>query len=574
MEESKLQYILNRIGLICFLLFFALSVVMVIRNGSFGGDILSDGKRLTFAHWQLEDGFREGYADAIKEYERIKAKEGIKVRVVQTTVPVRGYPQWFLTQLIGGDCADVIELSGSEEIHNQYFLPLSRYLAAPNPYNKGTPLEGMAWRDTFADDMVSALSQTYSEYFGVSTFMTTTRMYVNVDLYEKTTGEKKMPETLDEWILACQKIQEYGEKIGRPLIPIGVRGFDKGTIAQIFTHFNNIINADYNDSVSDYGYGPTIYEIYHKLAIGDKNIDLDRFLAPVEIVAEVGKYFAKGFSAIDLEQTKFLFNSGTVGFFIDGTYNAFSMVNNSDFRVDIIPLPLIGPNGKYRDLGRMTEVGGGVGGRFGIPKNARDIELALDFLQFITSYKISQLTMVRHSKWGSPLKQVNYREAFGPEISAMCHCKNKKEMTKKQIEEEVSLLEKCRPYEGLGYTGIANIYAIGGKTQKDHVLTLEDIIIHQPENPKKFFWNSILSRRHDLLQELDETIISEKRTLWNLDGMRATFAVAELQTASPQEKEAYDNRYKLNMEGMINRFQQLETLYQVIEDIPNLKEIE
>ena len=46
MEESKLQYILNRIGLICFLLFFALSVVMVIRNGSFGGDILSDGKRL------------------------------------------------------------------------------------------------------------------------------------------------------------------------------------------------------------------------------------------------------------------------------------------------------------------------------------------------------------------------------------------------------------------------------------------------------------------------------------------------------------------------------------------------
>ena len=381
-------------------------------------------------------------------------------------------------------------------------------------------------------------------------------------------------ETLDEWILACQKIQEYGEKIGRPLIPIGVRGFDKGTIAQIFTHFNNIINADYNDSISDYGYGPTIYEIYHKLAIGDKNIDLDRFLAPVEIVAEVGKYFAKGFSAIDLEQTKFLFNSGTVGFFIDGTYNAFSMVNNSDFRVDIIPLPLIGPNGKYRDLGRMTEVGGGAGGRFGIPKNARDIELALDFLQFITSYKISQLTMVRHSKWGSPLKQVNYREAFGPEISAMCHCKNKKEMTKKEIEKEVTLLEKCRPYEGLGYTGIANIYAIGGKTQKDHVLTLEDIIIHQPENPKKFFWNSILSRRHDLLQELDETIISEKRTLWNLDGMRATFAVAELQTASPQEKEAYDNRYKLNMEGMINRFQQLETLYQVIEDIPNLKEIE
>ncbi len=538
MEETKFQYIMNRIGLICFVLFFILSVIMVIRNGSFGGGFLADGKRLTFAHWQLEDGFREGYEDAIKEYERIKAKEGVKVRVVQTTVPVRGYAQWFLTQLIGGDCADVIELSGSEDIQNQYFLPLSQYLAGPNPYNKGTPLEGMAWRDTFADDMVGALSQTYSEYFGVSTFMHTTRMYVNVDLFEKANGHREMPKNLDEWILSCRKIQEYGEKIGKPLIPIGVRGFDKGTIGQIHSHFNNIINADYNDTLSDYGYGPTIYEVFHKLAIGDKNINLDRFLTPAEVVAQVGKYFAKGFPAIDLEQTKFLFNSGTVGYFIDGTYNAFSMVNNSNFKVDVIPLPLLGPNGKYRDLGRMTEVGGGLGGRFGIPKGSKDINLALDFLKFITSYKMSQLTMIRHSKWMSPLKRVNYREAFGPEISAMCHCPNKKQMTQKEIDEEVTLLEKCRPFEGAGYTGITNIYSIGGKTQKEHVLTLEDIIINQPEDPKKAFWNSILSKRHRLLQELDETIISEKRTLWNLDGMRTTFAITGLDSLSPQDRKA------------------------------------
>ena len=97
MEESKFQKVMNRIGLICFLLFFSLSVIMVIRNGSVGGGLLSGEKRLTFAHWQLEDGFREGYADAIKEYERIKAAEGVKVKVIQTTVPVRGYSQWFLT---------------------------------------------------------------------------------------------------------------------------------------------------------------------------------------------------------------------------------------------------------------------------------------------------------------------------------------------------------------------------------------------------------------------------------------------------------------------------------------------
>lgn len=279
MEESRFQHILNRIGLICFLIFFGISTVMVIRNSSRSGGLFpSDVKRLTFAHWQLEDGFREGYADAIRVYEKLKADQGINVKVVQTAVPSRGYAQWFLTQLIGGDCADVIELSGSQELQNQYFLPLSKYLAEENPYNRGTPLEGMAWRDTFADDMAGALSPTYSEYFGVSTLMCTTRMYVNVDLYWTAAGSSKLPETLGEWLDSCEKIRAYGDRIGKPLIPIGVRGFTKGTISQICDHFNNLINADYNDFLSDYEYGIGNTELVRKFANGDKRVDLNRFL--------------------------------------------------------------------------------------------------------------------------------------------------------------------------------------------------------------------------------------------------------------------------------------------------------
>ncbi len=574
MEESRFQRIMNKIGFICFLIFFVISTIMVIRNSMQGGGFFSGGaKRLTFAHWQLEDGFREGYADAIIEYEKMKAKEGVKVKVIQTTVPARGYAQWFLTQLIGGDCADVIELSGTEELHNQYFLPLSQYLAEENPYNKGTPLEGMAWRDTFADDMVGALSTTYSEYFGVSTFMCTTRMYVNVELYQAATGHTRLPNTLGEWIDSCKKILEYGNKIGKPLIPVGVRGFDKGTINQICAHFNNILNADYNDSLSDYGYGVGASEMIHKLANGDKSVDLNRLLAPAELTVLVGKYFAKGFPAIDLEQTKFLFSSGTVGYFIDGTYNAFSMVNNSKFKVDVIPLPVIGDGFEYQDLGRMTEIGSGIGGRFGIPKAAKDIDLAIDFLKYITSYKISQLTMIRHSKWGSPLKRVDYREAFGPEISAMCHCPDKGKMTQAQIDEEVALLEKCRPFEGAGYTGIALITQVGNKTQKDMTLVLEDLIINQPENPKKEYWNAFLSKRKQLLNELNESIIYDKRTSWNLDGMRTAFAIGELGAVSPSEKKTYNTRYKLNQEGLISRFKNLTDLDTLTKDILNLKEI-
>ena len=169
---------------------------------------------------------------------------------------------------------------------------------------------------------------------------------------------------------------------------------------------------------------------------------------------------------------------------------------------------------------------------------------------------------------------MDYRAAFSPEISAMCHCPNKKNMTQEQIDEEVDLLEKCRPYEGKGYTSITQIYSICGKTMKEHILTLENLIINQPEDPKKIFWNTILSKRHRLLQELDEVVITERRTLWNLDGMRTTFAVAGLEAVSAKDKKAYEERYKLNMEGMMNRYHQLDSLLQAIDDIPNLKEIE
>ena len=76
MEENRFQYIMNRLGLILLVLFYVVSVIMVVNSGAVGSGILSREKRLTFAHWQLEDGFREGFEDAIREYERIKAEQG------------------------------------------------------------------------------------------------------------------------------------------------------------------------------------------------------------------------------------------------------------------------------------------------------------------------------------------------------------------------------------------------------------------------------------------------------------------------------------------------------------------
>ena len=234
----------QKLGLALAVLFYLVSCVAVYMNSS-GGTILDpDVKVITFAHWQLEDGFREGYAEAIREFEKIKAEQGVKVKVVQTTVPVRGYRQWFLTQLISGDPADVMELYCSSEVRNQYFTPLSEYVSQPNPFNKGTRFENVPWRDTYIDGMDSALDEAYAEYFGVGIYFHVYRLFVNLDLLEKATGSRKMPDTVEQWIESCRKIKQYGKKIGEPVIPIGVRGFDKSTISYLLKYYFNQLNGN------------------------------------------------------------------------------------------------------------------------------------------------------------------------------------------------------------------------------------------------------------------------------------------------------------------------------------------
>ena len=80
----------GKIGLFMALAFYALSVIMVIINTR--GTSFFDGgaETITIAHWQLEEGFRQGFDEAIKRYEKMMKEKGRNVKVVQTTVPVRG----------------------------------------------------------------------------------------------------------------------------------------------------------------------------------------------------------------------------------------------------------------------------------------------------------------------------------------------------------------------------------------------------------------------------------------------------------------------------------------------------
>lgn len=536
----------QRIGIILAVIFYIVSVVMVIRNHGGMSLVLSpDTKVLTFAHWQLEDGFREGFDEAIKIYEKAKAEQGVKVKVRQVAVPVRGYTQWSLTQLIGGEPADVMELSGSSDIHNQYFVPLSPYIGLKNPWNKGTPLEKMSWRESFADDMLSALDVSYSEFFSVCLFMHTTRVYVNMKLYQEACGTDKLPSTLTEWINSCKKMREYGIKHERPIIPIGVRGFDKGTLNQLFSNYNSQMNADLSDTGSKRGYGVTTAEIFRQINTGE--LDKDKLLAPVELITEIGQYFADGFPAIDLEQTKYLFFSGNVGYFIDGTYNAWSMVNNSPFPVKIIPMPLLTKEHPLggKAFGAISELGSGIQGKFGITRKSKNFDLALDFLQFITSWKINQLTMVEHCRWMSSLKRVQYE----------------------------GLMKDFEAVENTSYTSVPVVFNTGTYANRKVLQWLEGTIIAQPANSRAQFWDSFIKSRGMVIDELVESSDGIRRNLFSMDGTRSALTLAQM---APQfrkaEKELFLMRSNINLEGTVSRLRALEDNTSLIDELGKLEE--
>ena len=519
----------RQIGLILAGLFYLVACVMVYINTN-GKEMLDpDLRTITFAHWQLEDGFREGYAEAIKEFEKLKAAQGQKVKVVQTTVPVRGYRQWFLTQLISGNPADLMELHCSSEVRNQYFTPFSQYISRPNPFNKGTEFEGVPWKDTYIDGMDSALDPSYAEHFGVGTYSHVYRLFVNLELLEKAVGSRKLPITLNEWLETCRKMEEYGKKISTPIIPIGVRGFDKATINYLFRYYYNQLNGNLVDGSAPIFASGGITQAGVLSAISEGKTDNERLLAAADIVKQIGKYFGEGFTATDLEQTKFLFFSGRVGFFPEGTWNAYSMVKNSPFDVGIIRIPAVGSDSKYHKYftGLPGEQVRG-NGLFGIPKSSRNFDLALEFLQFITSWKTSQRVMIDYCKWPTPVRNSTYK----------------------------GIMKHFEPKLGEGYFGVGIPFYAGGrsKSRTSMLNSLESIILKNIDKDEEYFWNSFLGRNSIMQNELQEIILSSIRKYFSMEKLRT-----RIQAEAMTNKATALNRERMTLESVVFNMRQIDT---------------
>lgn len=364
----------------------AASAVQVYRAHR---DAAPPGKKiLRVAHWQLEAGYRDAIDFAIKEYEKLHPD----VKVVQMAVTERVYQEWLNTQLIAGEAPDVVEIgkgkyASNEEYTVRFFRPMSDKIVEPNPYNVGTDLEGIPWKDTFLDGMLGGFYATYQDYYRIPSTAFVMRMFYNKDMLREATGSEEPPETFDELIRACDAVRELGRKKGvgvTPIVNCYYAGTFLDTMRTAFTaSLEKELDLDLNGEIS-------IPEAYAGFAAGQWDMQHPNVKGYFECARELCKQFRNDFNAMDRQTAMYLFGQEQACFLTTGSWDGSTVFKQGEgkFEIGVCQIPIPGKdNERWGQLiaGKPTEASQYGLGPYGIYSKSKHLDQAIDFLQFFTS---------------------------------------------------------------------------------------------------------------------------------------------------------------------------------------------
>jgi len=381
--------IMNTIGFSLVAFCFLWAAWRIMDRGREAAD--PDRVVIRFAHWQLESGIRGAFDELIRQYE----ERHPHVRVEQMLIPERVYSNWLITQLVGGTAPDLIEIGRpmSDERMARYFTPLMKEVNQPNPYNEGTELEGLPWRDTFVDGLAGSPSYNPGllDFYGVPTAMFTVRLYYNKDLYRRIAGDRPLPATYDELIELCDLVHAYAQETGEVLIPIAGSQYNAPMILlQLWTSLTQKmaleLSTTYNLIL------PSDQAWMHFLK-GNWDYSNPSVSVALTAMREVGRHMQSGFLSLLRDDAMFYFVQGRALMTASGSWDIGSMYAQAPFEIAAFPIPMPSRNDpKYEDyiLGPLSEAGYSAGAAFGLVQQSKHPEEALDFLRFITSQQGNQ----------------------------------------------------------------------------------------------------------------------------------------------------------------------------------------
>jgi raffinose/stachyose/melibiose transport system substrate-binding protein len=392
-SEGRLVYI----GVALLVMAFVASAVRVLTRSApaaLGGE---RKVKIVFAHYLVYESNRRYFDAVIRDYERLHPD----VDVEQVDVPPPVWQAWRQTRFTGGTAPDIMQVGRglSDEMCALYMRPLSDAVHEPNPYNRGTSLEGVAWKDTFVDGLtgfgsINGFREQLMEFYGVTTYLNNVRIYYNRDLYRRITGGEKLPETYEDFVALGEKALTYGRDSGEPVVPIA------GSIEYSSTLFRRIAEHQTQremeriDAQHD-GFIP--YMGHRETAVAWLRGELQLAKPPVrhalEMMRELARYHQPGFLGATRDEAGFLFKQGRTLMIVSGSWDANFLMVDTTFGVGAFDIPLpsskhpvYGPNAR----GSITELGEPTEGGFGVPKSSRHPEIAIDFLRYLTSLQVNQ----------------------------------------------------------------------------------------------------------------------------------------------------------------------------------------
>ncbi len=389
MKKLNTEMIGNILAVSMLVLAFAVSLLHITRNTEQEFD--PSKKHIRIAHWQLELGYRGAVNKIIKEYEKLHPD----VRVHQMAISERVYGQVINTNLVGGTAPDILEMgftkmASQDQYVARFYEPMGSYIAKPNPYNKGTNLAKVPWRDTFIDGMKSRYKDTLQDYYGIPSSAFTVRCYYNKDLFRKITGSSKPPKTFGELMDICRKIKRYAKKNHIQMTPIAA---DQAAEARYFYKYYQPFFSNYEYALDSNLDGIISgFELYLGLRHGKIHWNDPTIRACYGLILELADNFQSGFLGASRQQMVFLFIQQKAAMLASGSWDAESLFRQANFDVGIFDYPMPAKNERYGKYirGRISEVGAGVGAAYGIYRYSKHKDIAIDFLRFFTSRAINE----------------------------------------------------------------------------------------------------------------------------------------------------------------------------------------
>jgi ABC-type glycerol-3-phosphate transport system substrate-binding protein len=386
----------------------------------------SDVITIRLAHWQLEAGVREGLAEAAVEYQKLHPN----VRIVQEAIPETTYGQWMSTQLMGGTAPDIVQ-AGMVEGHlmtaffTRYFVPLSRYITRPNPYNAGTDLEKVPLIRTFKDGMRRSFIDETQEFMTIPLALTGIRLFYNKPLLQKLTGLDEAPTEYRAFLKVCEKIRGQKQANGQPYVAIAGSRFHYNRWEESLIKPTTYLAAREIDFNRDGRFSKE--EMFLGFASGKISFANPAYRASFKMVREITDEFPSGWSGLNRDEALFNFAQEKAVFLATGNYEAEGIKEQAagKFELGLMDFPL--PAKTDPEFGAIVQ-----GPRYENPEGSMPMavtrtskhpEVAVDFLLFLVSREENE-KFNKRLKWIPIVNGANidpYIKPFEPTLEGVFH---------------------------------------------------------------------------------------------------------------------------------------------------------